>query len=229
MIKRYIALLTFAALAMTSQAALMTLNNADFETDPANAAVVSGWDELLGSGSATLERFSTQANLTTGTKALAIQSRDGNILQQAFLTSEVVAGDYPLGFTVEFDYGWRNENTTSPMSIQVALINLTATTDVNAPVIISSQTVDFGLGDVDASNVWSTLGIDHQVSLVDSSLAGDAGDTLGLAFIVVGANSYSPTAWIDNVSVNTIPEPATLGMVALFGGGIVFIRRRLMM
>ncbi len=31
---------------------------------------------------------------------------------------------------------------------------------------------------------------------------------------------------MDNVTV--IPEPATLGMVALFGGGILFIRRKLM-
>ena len=33
---------------------------------------------------------------------------------------------------------------------------------------------------------------------------------------------------IDNVTVTAIPEPATLGMVALFGGGILFIRRKLM-
>ena len=34
--------------------------------------------------------------------------------------------------------------------------------------------------------------------------------------------------WADNVSL-AIPEPATLGMVAAFGGGILFIRRKLMM
>ena len=33
---------------------------------------------------------------------------------------------------------------------------------------------------------------------------------------------------MDNVTVTAIPEPATLGMVALFGGGILFIRRKLM-
>ena len=34
---------------------------------------------------------------------------------------------------------------------------------------------------------------------------------------------------VENLhATNTIPEPATLGMVALFGGGIMFIRRRLL-
>ncbi|MCK4564842.1 MAG: PEP-CTERM sorting domain-containing protein, partial [Verrucomicrobia bacterium] len=31
------------------------------------------------------------------------------------------------------------------------------------------------------------------------------------------------------VNGTVIPEPATLGMVALFGGGLLFIRRRLML
>lgn len=33
---------------------------------------------------------------------------------------------------------------------------------------------------------------------------------------------------VDNVNLTAIPEPATLSMVALFGGGIMFIRKRLM-
>ena len=39
---------------------------------------------------------------------------------------------------------------------------------------------------------------------------------------------YLSTAYIDDVTVSAIPEPATLGMVAAFGGGILFIRRKLM-
>jgi hypothetical protein len=35
-------------------------------------------------------------------------------------------------------------------------------------------------------------------------------------------------ATVSGFSVTTIPEPATLGMVALFGGGILFIRRKRM-
>ena len=35
-------------------------------------------------------------------------------------------------------------------------------------------------------------------------------------------------SWYDGVGYEAIPEPATLGMVALFGGGLLVIRRRLM-
>ena len=36
-------------------------------------------------------------------------------------------------------------------------------------------------------------------------------------------------ATFAGISITTIPEPATLGMVAAFGGGILFIRRKLML
>ncbi|MDF7808242.1 PEP-CTERM sorting domain-containing protein [Pontiellaceae bacterium B12219] len=34
---------------------------------------------------------------------------------------------------------------------------------------------------------------------------------------------------MDTVEFQAIPEPASLGLIALFGGSILFIRRRLMM
>ncbi len=43
---------------------------------------------------------------------------------------------------------------------------------------------------------------------------------------LAGGNNLSTTSLQYYVS---IPEPATMGMVALFGGGILFIRRRLML
>lgn len=38
-----------------------------------------------------------------------------------------------------------------------------------------------------------------------------------------GADS---TVGFDNVGVNAIPEPATMGLMGLFGGGLMFFRRR---
>ncbi|MDZ8117544.1 PEP-CTERM sorting domain-containing protein [Pontiella agarivorans] len=35
--------------------------------------------------------------------------------------------------------------------------------------------------------------------------------------------------YMDNIQLEVIPEPATLGLVAAFGGGIILIRRRFMM
>ena len=41
-----------------------------------------------------------------------------------------------------------------------------------------------------------------------------------------GFSNY--TTGLSEVAFQTIPEPATLGMIAVFGGGILFIRRKLM-
>lgn len=63
----------------------------------------------------------------------------------------------------------------------------------------------------------------HDVTGADLIAAGaTAGDSLRL-------NLYSKDInWLDNISVTVIPEPATLGLVAVFGGGVLFIRRRFM-
>lgn len=47
-------------------------------------------------------------------------------------------------------------------------------------------------------------------------------------FIRWGADGTGKGLGIDNVSVTAIPEPATMGLVALFGGAVLFIRRRFM-
>ena len=40
------------------------------------------------------------------------------------------------------------------------------------------------------------------------------------------ATNYSATGTaLDNLNVQAIPEPATMGLIGLFGGGIMFVRR----
>ena len=43
------------------------------------------------------------------------------------------------------------------------------------------------------------------------------------------AGTASEFVQIDSVSLSQIPEPATHGLIAAFGGGILFIRRRFML
>ncbi len=59
----------------------------------------------------------------------------------------------------------------------------------------------------------------YSVSVDLSTGTGHTGETLWLQLESVSGKDY-----FDNV---TIPEPATFGMLAMFGGGILFIRRRL--
>ena len=60
-------------------------------------------------------------------------------------------------------------------------------------------------------------------------------DYIGIKFSINGAADASLETLsahgsiIDNVSLTVIPEPATLGLIASFGAGVLFIRRRFMM
>ena len=80
-------------------------------------------------------------------------------------------------------------------------------------------------GDEEINNTWETEILSLTAAVTD---VGAVGKTLFVAFEGNGVSGES-YARLDNVYLEAIPEPATLGMVALFGGGILFIRRKLMM
>lgn len=54
--------------------------------------------------------------------------------------------------------------------------------------------------------------------------AGSIGGTLGILF----ENTGTAAANLDSVSVDVIPEPATIGLIGIFGAGVLFVRRRFM-
>lgn len=47
-----------------------------------------------------------------------------------------------------------------------------------------------------------------------------------LSFLASATNSYPPFLLLDGVSLTAVPEPATLGVLAVGLGGLVFVRRR---
>lgn len=57
-----------------------------------------------------------------------------------------------------------------------------------------------------------------------------AGHVLQVGFVVEGINANGATDWgsatatLENV--NVVPEPATFGLIGIFGGGLLFLRRR---
>jgi hypothetical protein len=84
------------------------------------------------------------------------------------------------------------------------------------------------------SATFSADGVDVSLGGVSTNIASLAGSAANIgSFVHSIHNSGSGTrgvgAHFSDMTVTTIPEPATLGMVIAFGGGILFIRRKLMM
>lgn len=65
---------------------------------------------------------------------------------------------------------------------------------------------------IDATGTTLNAGTTYTFGLTVSNPTPDGGNNIAL----------------DTLTLHAIPEPATLGLVALFGGGVLFIRRRLM-
>ncbi|WP_372795816.1 PEP-CTERM sorting domain-containing protein [Pontiella sp.] len=57
----------------------------------------------------------------------------------------------------------------------------------------------------------------------------DGGTYSELAYVKVTGETAAAGGFFDNLTIEAIPEPATLGMVAVFGGAVLFVRRRFMM
>ena len=57
----------------------------------------------------------------------------------------------------------------------------------------------------------------------------DFTDVQSVGFVGEGSKKYGGNFAFDNYTATAIPEPATLGLVAVFGGAVLVIRRRLMM
>lgn len=125
----------------------------------------------------------------------------------------VSAADAALG-TITFDFEYKNigivaaDNTSVFVDMQVidALGGTYATID--------SDSLEITEADVN----WTG----GQISINVSGLAGQ---------LVQFGTSTWVTQWgasgigLDNISVESIPEPATIGLVGIFGGALLFMRR----
>ncbi|MDF7799039.1 PEP-CTERM sorting domain-containing protein [Pontiellaceae bacterium B1224] len=86
----------------------------------------------------------------------------------------------------------------------------------NSTMLLDVNSTDFtspaGEGDFTGVNALSSFTI-------------GAGDTI--SFVVGNAGNFGGSETAVFGQVNVIPEPATLGLIALFGGGMLFVRRGL--
>ncbi|MCP4375940.1 MAG: PEP-CTERM sorting domain-containing protein [bacterium] len=143
-----------------------------------------------------------------------MQARSGNgYVQQSFLAGEATAGTYG-SFTVTMDLGIRsNSGVTMPLRVEIW--------NVTDDVSLASETYTYptsGTGFIETK----------AFSLSYNNGAQDAGDEIALRITNATSSNveWETTTWLDNVTVEAVPEPATMSLLALGGLGVLARRRR---
>lgn len=138
-----------------------------------------------------------------------------------------------LKFSLDNSSGWQPENTAGYFAIQLDSTDwYVSTTAVGTPtsdLVWATHSVVF-----DASAAaWNSLTVSGTGS-VDAGgaiIGAAAGSALSGTITGVGVvvdRVAEGTMNFDNVTIESIPEPATLGLVGLASGALLFIRRRFM-
>ncbi len=117
------------------------------------------------------------------------------------------------------DWGLQPEGAVDTVGDEMRL-TYTATKSATADTFIIALNIE----NLTTASTWSKTGI--------TSVNATAYNATEMWFSTKNhaANTgFLSTSTLDNISVEVIPEPATLGLVAAFGGMVLFIRRRFMM
>lgn len=206
----------FAALAvsaLSASATLIPLNNASFD----NNVLQGTW-----SPQTTFMSFpgrTTVGGITTASLA----PNDGTGF--ASLSSGVV-GPLPGDGDSTYHAVSLTAGQEYKLTFAVATSSADNADDVDTTFAIAVYTSGWG---VFAESAWQTLAQDGDTwSDFSYTFTADAD-----ADFNIGIRNYtdpasgSGTLYVDNARFEAIPEPATMGLVALFGGAILFVRRKL--
>lgn len=218
--KKYV-LITLSALAGVAApaiAATLTLTNGNFQAS-GNNTNPTGWTTNEPAPQTSVYVWAANGGIPAGTNVLAMWGNGGQYAEQSFLTSEVTAEDYN-SFTVGFDAGWRGRIANQPFSYTISLVNVTDN------LVLGSATYNFTTPTVTTANTYAVAATGLSVNITyDNTLGSLVGDTIALRITGAGTvNDFNNTAWLDNISVNAIPEPgaALLGSIGMFA----LLRRR---
>ncbi len=192
-----------SALSLIASAAPITLLNPDFQGS-GNGSNPADWTTVEGAAGH-IYIYASGGGIPASTNVLAFHARPGNSIQQGFLTSEATADSFGT-YTVSFDSGWRN-NTAAPndLSLEVALVNLTDDT------VLASDTYTFPPDTPsNAFDSYRVIEVGNRLTLsYDNTDLGLVGDEIGIRFTTVTTqDTFNPTAWIDNITVDSgAPDP----------------------
>ena len=211
--KKTITFAAFAVLAVSANAATVTVINGDFELGANPDA--TGWVTTAGAGANSPPSTYVEVVAGYGTgRNVHLKSDGGNSIAQTITLSDEGAVDATTysDFVVSLDYGQRQNGTDS--NIRIALWNTTTDTELaGADQVITG-----------ATETW-TAGV---YNLSYDSTAQTSGDVLEFRVTNLdpdlGGNAWQNTASIDNVSITAVPEPSAAALLGL--GGIALILRR---
>ncbi len=212
--------------AMTINGALSTINGTGqlninggiFTIDKSAANVTVSGDGLLKLQSGTLNNIGSAAgNVWFGTSDIEISGGTVNLTGQNYFGSEFkVVGD-------------------AAGILSIDRLNSSASYQPDYVFVMDAD----GISSIENAN-WMTLG-DATISVDGSAYTGGTGTftLFDTGFLSSTSTSVSVTGFTgglsgyitqdqdnDIVTLTVIPEPATLGLIAAFGAGMLFIRRR---
>ncbi len=238
--KQIITAIAVVAIAGVSSADV--LFDSAFDGNTGAVVLPGNTDNASGSAAVAITDWTTDASVTAISGLTAISPGAGFAQLQGGTAAfagpnniyinnnlNVVDRANPRGYSLTFttDTSW---NLTT-LTVRAGHTNNQGTQN---QAYVSDLTISLAGGDI-VGAITQTIGsidyagVDYIASAFDLSSFADigAGDyTLSVTVNnMVGGGAY---AIYDGVTLQAIPEPATLGMVALFGGGILFVRRRLM-
>jgi len=226
-------ILLFTALTANSHAMVISLTNSDFEAT-ANLGpnqVIDGWSEADGT-SATLDPNYAEGGIVGGSVAGFLKANDGNWIGQDLAGVNATSfGSYIL----TLDYGYRTAATplqtdfAGDVTIRVSLWNATDSVElVRQDIAITNP------GAVTPNILTNTA-----VALNYDNSVEDSGDLIQVRITHGGPSGadlndnggaedrgWRATAYVDNVSLEAIPEPSTGVLAALAVFGLMGRRRR---
>jgi hypothetical protein len=227
-IKHRLALLAPLVAAASSQAAIITLTNADFQADVGQGnTIATGWVAVNGAGtnSTPSNYFANDVPNLIGNRVALIKSDGGNYIQQGVVLSDSGAVDATTfgQYTVDFNFGYRRDAVRNgDLSVRVSLWN---TTD---NVELAGQ--DFTLTDPLTTGANSLVARVASLSY-DNTLGAYLGDSVALRVTSISADlagsAWQRTGMVDGFAVTAVPEPSTYGLMGAGAFAVVaFVRRR---
>jgi hypothetical protein len=151
--------------------------------------------------------------------AVQLATYNNNIKRLDFQITNNTGSDQTLT-TVHFDFGltFTSTNTAAPT---IQLTHLQGNSDLVAPwggyAFTPALPVTFGY---DGADVDLAAG-----AMTDFTLA--PGESAAFR-LELGVTEGAAIMRVDNIAIAAIPEPATFGLIAAFGGALLAIRRKLM-